>query len=139
MNLNEQIEQYIAGLPEPKRSDMALLHQLMLQLLPGRQLWFLDGKNSENKIVSNPNIGYGAQIIQYADGSSRPFYQIGISANTMGISIYFPAIKDKTLLNREFGTRIGKATISGYCIKFRKLKTVDMEVLKEAVRVGTAL
>jgi len=59
MNVQEQIKKYIAGQPEPKRNDMQALHQLILQVLPKSKSWFLDGKNSEGKTVSNPNIGYG--------------------------------------------------------------------------------
>jgi len=64
MNVQEQIKKYIAGQPEPKRSDMQELHRITLQVLPKCKLWFLDGKNSEGKTVSNPNIGYGLQTIK---------------------------------------------------------------------------
>jgi hypothetical protein len=59
MNVQEQIENYITSQPEPKRSDMQALHRLILEVMPACKLWFLDGKNSENRTVSNPNIGYG--------------------------------------------------------------------------------
>ena len=98
MNIQEQIKEYITRQPEPKRSDMQELHQLTLQVLPGCKLWFDNGKNSENKTVSNPNIGYGFYTIKYADGKTRDFFQIGMSANKTGISIYILGIKDKTFL-----------------------------------------
>ena len=60
MNVQEQIKEYITSQPEPKRSDMQELHRIILQVMPACKLWFLDGKNSENKTVSNPNIGYGS-------------------------------------------------------------------------------
>src|ERR1700740_1777427 len=84
MNVQEQIKKYIAGQPEPKRRDMQALHRTILQILPACKLWFLDGKNSEGKTVSNPNIGYGLQTLKQAGGKSREFYQVGISANTTG-------------------------------------------------------
>ena len=96
MNVKEQIKEYITSQPEPKRSDMHELHTFILQVLPGCKLWFLDGKNSENKIVSNPNIGYGSYTIKYANRTTREFYQIGLSANTTGISVYILGVKDKT-------------------------------------------
>jgi len=105
MNIQEQIEEYIASQPEPKRIDMQTLHSIILQVSPACKLWFLDGKNSENKTVSNPNIGYGFQTIQYADGKTREFYQIGLSANTTGISVYILGIKDKTFLAKEYGKK----------------------------------
>jgi len=136
MNVQEQIQAYINSQPEPKRSDMQSLHQVILQLMPDCKLWFLDGKNSENKTVSNPNIGYGAYTINYADGTTREFYQIGLSANKTGISVYILGIKDKTSLARNFGEKLGKASVSGYCIKFRSLKDINTEILEEAIRFG---
>src|SRR6195952_3268201 len=98
MNIKEKIEKYITSQPEAKRSDMQALHHLTLQVLPGCKLWFENGINSENKTVSNPNIGYGFYTIKYADGKTRDFFQIGLSANTTGISVYILGIKDKTYL-----------------------------------------
>ena len=56
MNIDEQIKEYIATQPEPKRSDMQELHRLILKLMPKCKLWFLDGKDEKGKTVSNPNI-----------------------------------------------------------------------------------
>ncbi len=136
MNIQEQIKDYIVIQTEPKRSDMQALHQIILEVMPACKLWFMDGKNSENKIVSNPNIGYGFQIIKYADGTSREFYQIGISANKTGISVYIIGIADKTYLAQTYGKALGKASVSGYCIKFKMLKDINVEILKEAIQFG---
>jgi hypothetical protein len=136
MNVQEQIKKYIASQPEPKRSDMQELHRIILQVMPACKLWFLDGKNSENKTVSNPNIGYGSHIINYADGKTREFYQIGLSANTTGISVYILGIKDKTYLARTYGKKLGKANVSGYCIKFKTLKDISTNILEAAIRYG---
>jgi hypothetical protein len=136
MNIQEQIKKYIASQAEPKRSDMQALHRLILQILPACQLWFLDGKNSENKTVSNPNIGYGIHTMKYADGKSREFYQIGMSANKTGISVYILGIKDKTYLARTYGKKLGQATVSGYCIRFKTLTGINIDMLQAAIRDG---
>jgi hypothetical protein len=136
MNVQKQIKAYIESQPEPKRSDMQELHRVILELVPGSRLWFLDGKNSENKTVSNPNIGYGLYSIKYADGTTKDFYQIGLSANTTGISVYILGIKDKTYLAKTFGTKIGKASVTGYCIKFKTLRDINIDILLAAVRYG---
>jgi hypothetical protein len=137
MNVPEQIKRYIASQPEPKQSDMQALHRIILQVMPACKLWFLDGKNSENKTVSNPNIGYGIQTIKYADGKTREFYQIGLSANKTGISVYILGIEDKNYLAQTFGKEIGKASVSGYCIKFKTLKDIKIDILEAAIRCGT--
>lgn len=134
MTIQEQIKEYINSHKEPKRSDLENLHQIILELMPGCKLWFLDGKNEESKTVSNPNIGYGLHIMKYADGKTRDFYQIGMSANTTGISIYIMGIEDKKYLASTFGEKIGKAGVTSYCIKFKKLDDINIEVLKEAVQ-----
>jgi hypothetical protein len=136
MNVQEQIKKYIDSQPEPKRSEMQELHRITLQVSPGCKLWFFDGKNSENKIVSNPNIGYGFQILKYADGETREWFQIGISANTTGISVYILGIKDKTYLAQTYGKKLGKASVTGYCIKFKTLKDINITILEEAMRYG---
>lgn len=136
MSIQEQIQEYIASQPEPKRADMQKLHHMILELMPECKLWFLDGKNSENKTVSNPNIGYGLYTIPYADGTTKEFYQIGMSANTTGTSVYIMGIDDKTYLSKTFGEKIGKASVTGYCIKFKALKDINIEVLEAAIRYG---
>ncbi len=136
MNVQEEIKKYIASQPEAKRSDMQTLHKFILQVLPGSKLWFLDGKNSEGKIVSNPNIGYGFYTIKYADGTTKEFYQIGLSANTTGISVYIMGLKDKAYLAKTFGKKLGKASVTGYCIKFKTPKDINLDVLEEAIHYG---
>ena len=136
MNIKEQIKKYITTQPEPKRSDMQALHGIILQVMPACKLWFLDGKNSENKTVSNPNIGYGLRTIKYADGTSREFYQIGLSAKTSGISVYILGIEDKTYLAQTYREKLCKASVTGYCIKFKALKDINIDILEAAIRYG---
>lgn len=136
MNITEQIETYIAGQPEPKRTDMHALHQLTLRVLPVCKLWFSDGKNSEGKAIANPNIGYGCYTIRYADGTTKEFYQVGLSANKTGISVYILGIGEKTYLARTYGSTIGKASVTGYCIRFKTLNDINRTVLEAAIRYG---
>ena len=136
MNVQEQIKKYIAGQPEPKRSDMQELHRITLQVLPACKLWFFDGKGSENQTIANPTIGYGLHTIKYANGKTREFFQIGLSANKTGISVYILGIKDKTYLAQTYGKKLGKASVSGYCIRFKTLKDINTDILEAAIRDG---
>ncbi len=136
MNVQKQIKEYLATQPEPKRDEMQQLHDTILRLMPACKLWFLDGKDETGKTVSNPNIGYGSQTMQYANGKTKDFYQIGISANTTGISVYIMGIEDKKYLAENFGKKLGKASVTGYCIKFKSLSDIKMDVLKAAIQSG---
>ena len=134
MKVEDQIREYISGQPEAKRGDIEALHRTILQISPACKLWFLDGRNDEGKIVSNPNIGYGRLTMKYTDGSTREFYRIGLSANKTGISIYIMGIEDKKYLAETFGKNLGKASVTGYCIRFKALKDINPEVLAAAIR-----
>jgi len=136
MNVQKQIANYIATQPEPKRSEMQELHHIILAMMPACKLWLLDGKDEKGKIVSNPNIGYGSYTMKYANGKTREFYQIGLSANTTGISVYIMGIDDKKYLSQTFGQSLGKASVTGYCIKFKKLADIKIDVLKTAIQYG---
>lgn len=136
MNVQKQIKEHIAGHPEPKRSEMQQLHDLILGVSPGCKLWFLDGKNAEGKVVSNPDIGYGSRPHKYADGTISEFYQIGLSANKTGISVYILGIEDKKYLAETYTSTLGKATVTGYCIRFKTLKDINTDVLEAAIRYG---
>ena len=136
MNVHTQISDYIAAQPQPKRRDMQALHDIILALMPDCRLWFLDGKDERGRTVSNPNIGYGLQTMTYADGRTREFYQIGLSANTAGISVYIMGLEDKTYLADTYGNELGKASVTGYCIRFKRLEDIDIDTLAAAIRFG---
>lgn len=134
MGVDEQIQKLFESQSEGKRHDMEAIHRLILDELPSCQLRYLDGRDDRGKTVTNPSIGYGSCQINYKDGSSREFYRVGISANTGGISVYIMGLEDKTYLSRTYSATIGKATVSGYCIKFKGLKDIDLDVLQALIQ-----
>ncbi len=136
MSTEEQIKKYIESQPAPKRADIETLHSRILHLLPNCRLCFLDGKDGKGKVVTNPNIGYGLQTIKYADGKTKDFYQVGISGNTTGISVYVMGLEDKKYLPDTYGKIIGKASVTGYCIKFKALKDINIDALEAAIQDG---
>jgi hypothetical protein len=103
VSVREQIDRYINDQSWSKSEDLRELDRRILRISPEAQLWFLDGKNTEGKVVSNPNIGYGLETLSYASGETRAFYKVGLSANTSGISVYVMGLKDKKHLSETYG------------------------------------
>lgn len=136
MKVAQEIKRFMDSMPEPKSNEMQTLHQLVQTLMPECKLWYEDGKNDENKTVANPTIGYGLHTMHYANGTTKDVFQIGLSANQTGISIYVLGLKDKTYLAKNFGTKIGKAKVTGYCIRFKTLKDINMNILEDALKYG---
>lgn len=136
MKIQTTIQKYLQSLPATKRIDLEALHHHLLQLLPNSKLWFFDGTDESGKIVTNPNIGYGHYTINYANGKTRDFYQIGISANTSGISVYIMGIAEKNYLTKTYEKSIGKAKVTSYCIKFKTIKDINLKILDAAILDG---
>ena len=86
-----------------------------------------------------PTSATASYTISHADGSSREFYRIGLSANATGISVYVLGLDDKTYLARTYGASIGKASVTGYCIRFRRLSAIDNDVLRAAIHDGMSV
>ncbi len=124
MDVTAQIKNHIDSQPEQKRRDLQDLHDLTIKLSPAVKLWFYDGKNEENKIVTNPTIGYGEHTIKHANGQTKESFRIGISANTTGISTYILGIKDKAYLSQTYGDKLGKAS------------DINVDTLQVAIQFG---
>jgi Domain of unknown function (DU1801) len=139
MNVLKEIESYISCQAESKQADLRVLHELVQQIRPGTKLWFTDGTDNTGKVVANPNIGYGSYTIKYANGTTKEFFRIGLSGNKTGISVYIMGIADKSFLANTFAKTLGKATVTGYCIRFKTIKDINLDVLQAAIRYGFEL
>jgi hypothetical protein len=139
MSILEQIDDYIDCQPDAKRADMRTLHNLILGIMPDCKLWFLDGRNEAGKVVSNPSIGYGSRTTKNAGRKTSEFYQIGVSANSTGISVYILGIDDRKYLSETYGRDLGKATVTGYCVKFRRLQDINIATMESALRYGISV
>jgi hypothetical protein len=136
MNIYDQIQEYIDYLPDSYRQDMQLLHQSILDLMPAHNLWFIDGKNEQGKMISAPRIGYGSFLKKHKDGTATELYQIGLSVNAKGMSVYIMDPKKYPFSTSLFGDKIGAALIQSNYIRFKSLEHIDLNVLFEAVRYG---
>jgi hypothetical protein len=137
MSVQEEIKAFIASQSEPKRSEIQALHKLVLRVSPKCKLWFFDATvDDKGKVATNPNIGYGAYTIKYATGKTREFFRVGISPNTTGISVYVMGLEDKKYLINTYGKTIGKASVTGYCIKFKTINDIKLDVLEAAIKYG---
>jgi Domain of unknown function (DU1801) len=139
MNVETKIQSYISSQPEPKQSEIRALHELIQQIRLETKLWFTDGTDNTGKVVANPNIGYGNYTIKYANGTTKELFRIGLSGNKTGISVYIMGIADKSFLANTFAKTLGKATVTGYCIRFKTIKNINLDVLQAAIRYGFEL
>jgi hypothetical protein len=48
-------------------------------------------------------------------------------------------IKDKTYVAKTYGKKLGKASVTGYCIKFKNLKDINIDILETAIQDGVEI
>lgn len=130
----ERVDAYLESHPEPKRADLYILHERFISLFQGQPVSYFDGLDDNGKVVANPTLGYGTHTIRYANGASKQTFKLGLSANKTGISIYVMGITDKMLLQSMFQDRLGKAKVTGYCIRFGKLADIDVDHLMDVIK-----
>jgi hypothetical protein len=136
LDVQSQIQSSFEKLENAKSIELQQLHKLIVKINPTCKLWFDNGINDEGKVVTNPTIGYGLQTLHYTKGETKEFFQIGICATTTGISIYLIGIKDKNILKETFSPSIGKATITGYCVKYKRFSELNPESLTKLILFG---
>ena len=52
------------------------------------------------------------------------------------VPVYILGIEDKKYLAEVYGKELGKANVTGYCIRFKTLKDINTDVLEAAIRFG---
>ena len=62
-----------------------------------------------------------------------------MSGNKTGISVYILGLKDKKHLAKTYGKKLGKASVTGYCIRFKTVKDININTLEAAIRYGFAV
>lgn len=124
-------EEYIAGVSEPRKQDVAQLHELIQKTVPALKPHIMSGM-----------IGYGTYHFRYASGKEGDWSLICLANQKNYISLYICSIEDGTYIAEQYKDKLPKASIGKSCIRFKSLKDVDIamltEIIKKAEKVGGA-
>lgn len=113
---------YIAGLDEPRRSQIQAIYDLVRSAAPDLEPWMVAGK-----------IGFGRF---YYKGKSKKcegeWFKLAVASNKSAITFYScaPGPGGQTLVE-SYANRLPKANIGKSCINFKKFEDVDFDVLRE--------
>ncbi len=113
-------EELIAGLEEPRRSEIALLHDLIRETVP--QL--------EPEVASG-TIGYGPYHYRYATGREGDTYVVSLASRKQYISLYVLCVVDGRYVAERYADRLPKAGIGKSCVRFKRTSDLDLDVLRE--------
>ena len=111
------LDRLLAGLDEPRRSDMAALDQAIRHAGP-----------SLPATVSGASIAYGAFRYRYASGREGEWAPITLAPRKAGLSLYVGGTPVERWADRLPGADCGKG-----CIRLRRAEDLDPGVLAEIV------
>lgn len=117
------VAEYLEGLPEPRRTQIRQLHELIRQEVPDLE-----------PHVDRGMIGYGRYHYRYASGREGDSWQIGLSSRKQYISLYTCAANAQGYLAEQYAPRLGKADVGRSCIRFRKPEDLDLAVVRDLLR-----
>ena len=115
-------EEYIAGLEEPRRSEIQRLHDLIRETLPELE------PNTDGGML-----GYGRFHYRYASGREGDASLLALSSRKRYISLYVLCTDDGAYLAERYVDRLPKASIGKSCVRFKRLDDVDVDVVRELV------
>ena len=122
-------KQYIDGLAEPRRSDVAKLHALITKTVPKLE-----------PVIVMGMLGYGPFHYTYATGRKGDTAKICVASNASYISLYAMAADADGWVAERYKERLPKAKIGKSCVRFKKLEDLDeralQALLREAAKTG---
>jgi hypothetical protein len=118
----DSAEGFLAALAEPRRADIAALHDRVRAVAPEMSVSAAAGM-----------LAYGRYAYRYASGREGEWFCLGIASNKAYISVYAPTIELE-----PFVDRLPKANLGRGCIRFKRLADIDVAVIDEVIRASAA-
>lgn len=115
------VEEYIAslddtGLQRDARTIMNIMHDI---------------SGEEPILYGFGTIGYGVYKYEYSSGRKGEAHTLGFYPRKGKITVY---LMDGTTRYSGLLEKLGKHTITGYCIYFKQLSDIDVKVLEEIIK-----
>ncbi len=120
--------QYIASLPEPRRSVVRTVHIAIRKAAPALKPNLCYGM-----------LGYGIQHHRYANGREGHWVVVGLASQKNHISLYVCVCEGDGYLVEQHKDRLGKVATGKSCVRFRKLEHLNLSVAMKLVKRAAQL
>lgn len=122
----DEAQAHIDSLPEPRRSEMQRLHDVVRAAIPGADVRMWD--------YGGPLIGYGTYTYSNSKGPVGPWFSVGLASRKSYISLFSMATGAggylvEALHERFPGTKIGRS-----CINITKPDQIDDAAVRDLAR-----
>ncbi len=120
-------EQYIAQIPEPRRREIQILHDLIRKAVPEHAPYAESG-----------GIGYGRYHYKYASGREGDAALVGLANRKQYISVYLMGTVDGEYVAEAAKARFPKADVGKSCIRFKRTSDINLDEMREVVKASVA-
>ena len=124
------IERYLEGLPENRRTRIRHFVQIIEAAEPGLPVLYWD--------YGGGVIGFGRYHYRYATGREGEFFMIGVGNRKRYVAIYSNAADGERYLTETFEDRLEGCKIGKSCIEVPDKVSVSDDVLADLTRQTTA-
>lgn len=118
--MKDKVRDYLASLDDETLKDSKIILEIMQQI-----------SGSEPKLWNVGTIGFDEYHYKYASGREGDSLVIGFYSRKGKITIY---LMDGTMRYGNLLSKLGKHTVTGYCIVFKRLGDIELPVLKQIVQ-----
>lgn len=119
-NTPTTVKSYLTTLDEQTLQDTQVLMKMMQRI-----------SGSEPKLWNVGTIGYGSYHFKYDSGREGDNFIIGMYPRKNKITVY---VMDGTARYPELLAKLGKHSITGYCIYIKQLSDVELLVLEKILQ-----
>jgi hypothetical protein len=119
---NSSIKDYIASLDEQTTKDSLVLVEMMQRI-----------SSHQPKLWNAGTIGFDTYHYKYNSGREGDGHVIGFYPRKGKITVY---LMDGTARYSELLAKLGKHSVTGYCVYIKWLDDVDLSVLEQLVRAS---
>lgn len=117
------VAEYIAALPEERKTAMKFLHGFIQKSAPKLKPHF--GYNM---------LGYGSFKYRNYKKEIIDWPVIALASQKHYISVYVCAVKNGEYLAEKHKAKLGKVSVGKSCIRFKKLDDIDLPELRKVVK-----
>ena len=117
--------EYMDLIEEPRRSEIKELDSLIKNTVPELKPFFMSGM-----------LAYGPYHYRYESGREGDWATVALASQKNYISLYVCAIKNGKYIAEGFHTQLPKANIGKSCVRFKRLTDVNIDVIKEMLRLA---
>lgn len=119
----DQAQAHIESLPEPRRSQMQRLHDILLDALPQADVRMWD--------YGGPLIGYGTYTYSNSRGPVGPWFSVGLASRKSYISLFSMAMGAGGYLVEAMHDRFPRTKIGRSCINITKPELIPEEAVRD--------